>query len=123
MDAAKRELLAGEVVAKGVDESIGRMSLSRKPNPGTWAELTTDGVEPFIQKFGGGLNAEIDKVIGELQATRNYLQSEGERIQQETIRFAQLNHTASASIKIISDSISEWRDGCPSGRVRGHRSP
>ena len=65
---------------------------------------------PLIQKIAAGSIAEIERVIGELQATRSFLQSEGDRIHQEAMRFAQLNKTATASVKIISESISEWLD-------------
>jgi hypothetical protein len=40
--------------------------------------------------------AEIEKLIAELQETRNFLESEGERIQRETARYLNLTQMASA---------------------------
>ncbi len=40
---------------------------------------------PLIQKIGATSIAEIEKLIGELQETRNFLESEGQRIQRETL--------------------------------------
>jgi hypothetical protein len=113
MEASKREVLPGEDTPKTADgqSSAGagvETPATRKPDPASVTELTSDKIMPLIQKIAAGSIAEIEKVIGELQATRDFLRAEGERIEQETIRFAQLNRTASASVKIISESISEW---------------
>jgi hypothetical protein len=111
MEAAKQELSAADNNAKTGDAhssaSVDTTS-SRKLEAEIPPELTSDNIMPLLQKIAAGSIAEIERVIGELQATRSFLQSEGERIHQETIRFAQLNRTASASVKIISESISEW---------------
>jgi hypothetical protein len=114
MNAAKREPLTGQVAAKGPDGKssapVGANApVTRKLGPGAAAEHSSDSVVPFIQKIGAGSIAEIDGVIDELQATRNHLQSESDRAEQEAIRFTQLNETVSGSVKIIADSISEWR--------------
>jgi hypothetical protein len=54
--------------------------------------------------------AEIEKLIGELQEAREFLQSEGERVRRETERYTNLTQTASASVKIISDTVVGWRE-------------
>ena len=41
--------------------------------------------------------------------TRNFLQSEAERIERETARYMNLTQMASASVKIIFDTVSGWR--------------
>jgi hypothetical protein len=46
--------------------------------------------------------------MAELQEARNYLLSEGERIEQETIRYANLTQMASDTAKIIVDAVSQW---------------
>jgi hypothetical protein len=53
---------------------------------------------------------EIDKLMGELQMARDYLRSEGERVRQMMARYAHLAETASASVKIIADSLGRWRN-------------
>jgi hypothetical protein len=52
--------------------------------------------------------ADIDKLMGELQTARDYLQSEGERVRRMTARYAHLAQTASASVRIIADSVNKW---------------
>jgi hypothetical protein len=64
---------------------------------------------PLVQKIGATSIAEIEKLIGELQETRNFLESEGERIQQETARYIKLTQRALASVRIIFDTLAGWR--------------
>jgi hypothetical protein len=77
--------------------------------PDTCQELGVDEVGSLIQEIGTTSTAEFEKLIGELQEARAYLQSEGERIQREAVRYAQLSQTASSSVKIISETVAEWR--------------
>ena len=53
--------------------------------------------------------AENEKLMEELQVAHDYLQSEGERVRQANARYARLAHTASASVKIIAESLGKWR--------------
>jgi hypothetical protein len=61
-------------------------------------------------------------MIGELQAAKDFLESEGERVQREAEQYTTLTQMASASVKIISDTVAGWREaGHP---LRDHsRSP
>ena len=53
--------------------------------------------------------ADIDKLIEELQIARDYLKAEGDRVHRLTTRYAHLTRTASASVKVIADSLGKWR--------------
>jgi hypothetical protein len=70
-------------------------------------------LEPLILKVGACSIAEFERLLSELQEAKNFLQSEGERIQRETAQYTNLARTASASGKIISDTVREWREGHP----------
>jgi hypothetical protein len=69
---------------------------------------TVADVRPLIQNLGALSIAQIEKLIGELHEARNFLESERERIQRETARYINFTHIASASVKIISDTLSGW---------------
>jgi prophage DNA circulation protein len=93
------------------------------------AETDVD-IAPLVHEVGATSIAEIEKLIAELQEARDFLQSEGERVRRETERYTNLTQTASASVKIISDTVAGWREaGHPLrnqtgiGRVRGHALP
>src|SRR5215475_3712992 len=112
----------GEWARKALDiiESETRdLVHSGAPTPTSETELE---IAPLVQKVGAISIAEIEKMIGELQAAKDFLQSEGERVQREAEHYTTLIQMASASVKIISDTVAGWRQaGHP---LRGHsRSP
>ena len=76
--------------------------------PATQPETDTE-VAPIIQKLGATSIADIDNLVSELQEARDYLQSEGERVRAETVRYISLTGAASASVKIIFDALRAWR--------------
>ena len=73
----------------------------------TQTETDTE-IAPLIQQVAATSIAEIDELMAELQEAKNYLQSEGERIEQETVRYTNLTQMASATVRIISDAVSQW---------------
>jgi hypothetical protein len=90
IESETRELLLAEAPLKRLTE--------------TDAEIV-----PLIEKIGAKSIGEIEKLIGELHEARNLLESEGERIQRETARHIKFTQMASASVKIISETLSGWR--------------
>src|SRR5262249_54795849 len=70
---------------------------------------TDAAIALLSRKVGATSIAEIEKLIGELQETKNFLQSEADRIERETARYMILPQMASASVKIIFDTVSGWR--------------
>ena len=71
----------------------------------------SNATEPHddIVAFGATSIGEIEKLMEELRAARDYLRSEGERVRRVNARYAHLTRTASASVKIISESMGKWR--------------
>ena len=79
-------------------------------HPNASSPSKTDAhVAPLIRKVGAPSIAQIEKLIGELHEARNLLESERERIQRETARYIKFTQMASASVRIISDTLSGWR--------------
>jgi hypothetical protein len=71
-------------------------------------EMDAD-ITALIQRVAGTSVAEIDRLIAELQSVRDYLQAESDRVQRETTRFTHLSQTALASVKIITESMGQWK--------------
>jgi prophage DNA circulation protein len=90
-------------------ESETRHLVHAEARPTPTAETDMD-IAPLVHKVGATSIAEIEKLIGELQEARDFLQSEGERVRRETERYTNLTQTASASVKIISDTVAGWRE-------------
>jgi SOS-response transcriptional repressor LexA len=73
------------------------------------AQAETDAeIAPLIQKVGATSIAEIDRLLAELEEAKNYLQSEGKRIELEMARYSNLARMTSLTAKIISDAVSKW---------------
>jgi len=100
----------GEWARKALDiiESETR-DLVRLEAPTPASETDVD-IAPLVQKIGVLPIAEIEKMIGELQQAKDFLQSEGERVQREAKHYTTLTQMASASVKIISDTVTGWRE-------------
>ena len=95
--------------------------------PSARSTETDAEIAPLVEKIGATPIGEIEKLIGDLQEAKNFLQSEWERIQRETTRYTNLAQKASASVKIIFDTVRGWREaGYPrrqpfeKERVRNH---
>src|SRR5262249_10164729 len=85
-----------------------RSGSCRAPSP---PKSETDvEIAPLVQQVRATSIAEIEKIIGELQEAKHFLQSEGERVQRETEHYTTLTQMASASVKIISDTVAKWRE-------------
>jgi hypothetical protein len=57
--------------------------------------------------------ADLDNLIKQMQDARDYLQDESERVRLANERYAHLAQTASASAKIITDRMGQWRNSSP----------
>ena len=77
-----------------------------------------DNINVLIQRVAGQSVAEIERVIGELTQVRDMLRNEGDRVQREIAGYAALSQAAMTSMKIIGDSLTQWRPNNP----EAHRS-
>ena len=68
-------------------------------------------IAPLVQKIGTRSIAEIETMIAQLQQAKDFLERERERVERETERYTTLAQMASASVKIISDTVAGWREG------------
>ena len=62
-------------------------------------------IAPVIQKIGSPSLAQIERLIGELQQAKNFLASERERIERETVRYIKFAQMASDSVKFIFNTL------------------
>ena len=88
-------------------------------SPAAVNEPSSDSVNALIWRVSGASMEEIDRVILELQGVRDMLRQEGERVTREVSGFASLNHAANTAMKVIGDSLAQWKNGAqlhPPGR-------
>ena len=65
----------------------------------------------LIQRVAADSMDEIDRVIRELESVRAMLRNEGERVSREVAGYASLNNASMTAMKVIGDSIKQWKDG------------
>src|SRR5437588_12977557 len=79
-------------------------------------------IAPLVQKIGAASIAEVEKMIGELQAAKDFLEYEGERVQSEAEHYTTLTQMTSGSVTIISDTVAGWREAGHSSRYHSRSS-
>ena len=85
--------------------------LITKPDQASPGGKQSNAPEPSgdIVAAGAISVAEIEKLMEEFGSARDYLKAEGERVRRINARYAHLTSTASASVKIIAESMGKWR--------------
>jgi hypothetical protein len=73
-------------------------------------EPLVDNLNVLIRRVSGASMDEIDRVILELQSVRDMLRSEGERVGREIAGYASLSHAAMTAMKVIGDSLTQWKN-------------
>jgi hypothetical protein len=97
-------------IAEDIRGLVPAQELSAPESPGDAGPRPGgDKFASSIQKIAATPIEELERLIGELQEARTYLQAEGERIEREAVGYVQLSQTALESVKIISETVSEWR--------------
>jgi len=69
----------------------------------------TESMNALIRRVSGASMEEIDRVILELQSVREMLRNEGERVSREIAGYASLSHAAMTAMKVIADSLTQWK--------------
>lgn len=129
VESTEKRTLAGEIRALVLgDRLVNAAELAVKPRDDSrpfnnTAEPAMEACDDDIAAAGATAIADIEKLIEELLVARNYLQAEGERVRQVTRRYAHLTKTASASARIISESLGKWHNPEPERPMRLSPAP
>jgi hypothetical protein len=84
----------------------GYASPSREDERGGAADDRRAGdLDPLMRSLGRVSIEDIDRVIGELQRVRSMLHSDAARLSAEIVRYAGLNHSLMATMKIIREGL------------------
>jgi hypothetical protein len=72
-------------------------------------ELVASNINFVLQRVTATSLQEIDKLITELESSRDMLQSEAARVQGEIIQYSTLSQAALQSTKIITESLTQLK--------------
>ena len=121
MDCAEQKLLIPETAAKTLEGDIRSLVRGNRPAdaPGSSDDAIATGATSI---------ADIEKLMAELLVARDFLQAEGDRIRRINANYLHLAQTASASVKIIAETIGKWRSSenepvIQASKVIGHLRP
>ena len=92
------------------------VSTLRQPLIDQGSDLMATNVNSLVQRVTTASTQEIDRVILELQTLRDFLQREGDRVQNEVAAYARLSQSALASTKVIADGMAQWKPVSRSAR-------
>jgi len=81
-------------------------------------EVAVDTVNSVIERVAGASVTEIERVMAELTLVRDMLRNEGERVQREISGYASMSQAAMTSMKIIGDSLVQWKSHAPQAIAR-----
>ena len=81
-------------------------------------EAAVENINSVIERVSGASVVEIERVMAELASVRDMLRSEGERVQREISGYASLSQAAMTSMKIIGDSLVQWKSQSPQPALR-----
>ena len=89
------------------------VSAFRRQQVESSGDAGVDNVGSVIERVAKASISEIDRVMAELANVRDMLRGEGERVQREISGYASLSQTAMTSMKIIGDSLVQWKSQTP----------
>ena len=85
------------------------LSVFRRKLQDGGSDAAVETVTSVIDRVSGASVTEIERVMSELANVRDMLRSEGERVQREISGYASLSQAAMTSMKIIGDSLVQWK--------------
>jgi hypothetical protein len=101
-------VIAAPQIEEALRESIRRDAALIHDEPENTGQVVTE-VNSLVQRVANLSLDQLDDAIVDLQQLRDFLHSEGERIQREISGYLQLNHIAIGSTKSIVDNIVQWK--------------
>jgi len=90
--------------------------LRRPVGEGT-SEQAVNNINSLLDRVSGSSVGEIDSLIADLRNVRDFLHTEGERVQREIASYAQLSTVAMTSVKIIAESMAQWKTQVSDARL------
>jgi len=106
MEQGRRQGLASQVNRDTSGLIHSAETELRKLGPDTGSNLSS-----LINRVSQASVSEIEMLIAELQSLRDYLLSEGQRVQREITEYARLNQGAMDSTRIITETLLKWKAG------------
>jgi hypothetical protein len=73
-------------------------------------DTAAENLNVVVRRVAGDSMEQIDRAIRELESVRDMMRNEGERVSREIAGYASLSHAAVTAMKVVADSIHQWKD-------------
>ena len=103
---------------EGEIRAFVRRDLSFRRRQQEGGDAAVDSINSVIERVSGASVVEIERVMGELAQVRDMLRNEAQRVQREITGYASLSQTTMTSMKIIGDSLVQWKTQSPQAAMR-----
>src|SRR6266571_647488 len=87
----------------------GQVASDRRSDLEPSGKDTATETNAFIDRVSVTSAKEIAKLIADLQNLRDFLHSEGQRVQREISGYVHLNEAAAKATKLIVEAIPQWK--------------
>ena len=95
-------------IEEAIRESVRQNAVHNRYESENTSQVVTD-VNSLVQRVADVSLDQLDDAIVDLRQLRDFLHSEGERIQREISGYLQLNHTSIGATRSIVDNIAQWK--------------
>jgi hypothetical protein len=95
-------------IEEAIRESVRQNAAHNRHESENTSQVVTD-VNSLVQRVADVSLDQLDDAIVDLRQLRDFLHSEGERIQGEISGYLQLNHTSIGATRSIVDNIAQWK--------------
>jgi len=105
-----------QVAANNVEDEIRQVVrrdmpfLQRQRSEGNADSSAIETLNALVGRLGIDSMEDIDRVIRDLESIRDMLQKEGQRVIREIAGYTSLSDAARAAMRVIADSIKQWKN-------------
>ena len=110
-------VMPAQQIEEALRESVRQNAAHMRHESENTSQAVTD-VNSLVQRVTDVSLDQLDDAIVDLRQLRDFLHSEGERIQGEISGYLQLNHTSIGATRSIVDNIAQWKKAAH-GTARG----
>jgi hypothetical protein len=111
IEQAQAQAIAAATEFEGEVREFVRRDVTFRQRVRTQAapEGPAENLTGLIQRVSNASTDEIERVIAELQALRDQLRGESERVQREISNYAGMSQAAMSSMRVIADSLRQLK--------------
>ena len=73
------------------------------------SEVVITNIEATLKRLSSLSLSEIDQLVANLEALRDHLADEGERVRREVAEYALLSQSSMQSAKVIGESLAQFK--------------